>query len=181
LPADFRQFDYDTISDVVMHLRYTAADGGNKLQRVASDVVQQYINGAEELSRREGLFAFFDLKQDFSSEWYKASQPTAEATERLLPLGDVHERLPVFTMGHKPDQIQATDIYLFSTSPLTASAITLLQAGEECPFTDGIEVGTLKSLVIENTECPMIGWQLKVVDASTKLDQLWLVARYELK
>ncbi len=29
LPAAFRQFDYDSISDVVLHLRYTARDGGS--------------------------------------------------------------------------------------------------------------------------------------------------------
>ena len=29
LPARFRQFDYDTISDVILHVRYTARDGGS--------------------------------------------------------------------------------------------------------------------------------------------------------
>jgi hypothetical protein len=28
LPADVRQFDYNTISDAILHLRYTARDGG---------------------------------------------------------------------------------------------------------------------------------------------------------
>ena len=31
LADHFRQFDYDTISDVVLHLRYTARDGGEPL------------------------------------------------------------------------------------------------------------------------------------------------------
>jgi hypothetical protein len=28
MPREFRQFDYDTISDVILHLRYTAREGG---------------------------------------------------------------------------------------------------------------------------------------------------------
>ena len=181
LPEEFRQFDYDTISDVVMHLRYTAADGGDKLKQVAADVVKQYVKDVEALSRREGLFAFFDLKQDFSNEWYKAQQPPTEGAERMLLLGNIYEKLPVFTKGHKSDKIQATDIYLFSTVPLTASAIMLVQDQEEYSFTDGVEVGTLKSLVIKDTECPMTDWQLKISDASTKLDKLWLIVRYVLR
>ena len=33
LPADFRQFDYNTISDVILHIRYTARQGGSQLRR----------------------------------------------------------------------------------------------------------------------------------------------------
>lgn len=181
LPGEFRQFDYDTISDVVMHLRYTAVDGGDKLKQVAADVVQQYVKDAEDLSRREGLFAFFDLKQDFSNEWYKAAQPPAEATERLLSLGDLYERLPVFTKGHAPDKILATAIYLFSASPPPASPITLVRADEEFDFADGIEVGTMKSFKNEEISCQMKGWQLRIQDVKTELTKLWLVVKYELK
>lgn len=181
LPADFRQFDYDTISDVVMHLRYTAADGGDKLKQVAADVVQQYVKDGEELSRREGMFAFFDLKQDFSNEWYKAAQPPAEATERLLSLGNLYERLPVFTKGHAPDKIVATAIYLFSASPPPASPITLIRADEEFDFAEGIAVGTMKSFEIKDISCPMTRWQLRIQDVKTELTKLWLIVKYELK
>ena len=181
LPAEFRQFDYDSISDVVMHLRYTAVDGGDKLKRVAADVVQQYVKDVEELSRNEGLFAFFDLKQDFSNEWYKAAQPPAGATERLITLGDLHERLPVFTKGRQPGKIQATDLYLFTPAPLTASALTLVQAGEELAFTDGIALGAMKSFVIKDVACPMTSWQLRIQDVTTEVPKLWLIARYILK
>jgi len=135
----------------------------------------------EDLSRREGLFAFFDLKQDFSNEWYKAAQPPADGTERLLTLGDLYERLPVFTKGHATNKILANDIYLFSTSSLAASAIILVQAEEEHSFADGIEVGALKSLVIKEADCLMTDWQLKIAEASAKLEELWLVVRYVLK
>ena len=35
LSKQFRTFDYDTISDVILHLRYTARDGGQALSDAA--------------------------------------------------------------------------------------------------------------------------------------------------
>lgn len=35
LPGDFRQFDYATIADAILHLRYTARDGGMPLRQAA--------------------------------------------------------------------------------------------------------------------------------------------------
>ena len=37
LPHEFRAFDYGTISDVVVHLRYTARDGGQMLASGSRD------------------------------------------------------------------------------------------------------------------------------------------------
>ena len=34
LPSEIRQFDYDTISDVILHVRYTAREGGAGLKRI---------------------------------------------------------------------------------------------------------------------------------------------------
>jgi Tc toxin complex TcA C-terminal TcB-binding domain len=112
LPKEFRQFDYDTITDVVVRLRYTTLEGGDKLKRPASDSVLEYIRSVEELSREEGLFAAFDLKNDFSNEWYAASHPPAGATERVLMIDKLNEKLPIFTKGRSPAKIKATDIYL---------------------------------------------------------------------
>jgi len=51
----------------------------------------QFIKSVEELSRNEGLFAAFDLKHDFPNEWYKAMQPPADATKRVLMLNPIRE------------------------------------------------------------------------------------------
>ncbi|MCX9029027.1 MAG: hypothetical protein OIN86_12730 [Candidatus Methanoperedens sp.] len=42
LPADVRQFDYNTISDVILHLRYTARDGGEQLRKGASEKLKDH-------------------------------------------------------------------------------------------------------------------------------------------
>ncbi len=181
LPTEFRQFDYDSITDVIMQVRYTAEDGGDKLKKPAADSVQEYIKSVEELSRQEGLFAAFDLKHDFPNEWYKAMQPAAGATERLLTLKNLYERLPIFTKGREPAKIQAIDVYLFTPADLSASKFVLTRATDEFTFTDGVQVGTLKSFVIKDISCPITSWQLKVQDVTTEIDKLWLLVRYVLK
>jgi hypothetical protein len=165
LPKDFREFDYDSITDVVMHLRYTALDGGDKLKGVAEASVKNYVNGAVDLSQDEGLFAFFDLRHDFPNEWYKATQPPPGATERVMNLGNIYERLPVFTKAIKPENIKATEAYLFSSTP-TLPTISL----------NDIPLSPNPTYV----DFPMKDWQLKIDDVTTQLGQLWLVTRYTL-
>ena len=41
LPTAFRQFDYETISDVILHLRYTAREGGELLREQATATLQR--------------------------------------------------------------------------------------------------------------------------------------------
>jgi hypothetical protein len=106
-------------------------------------------------------------------------QPPAGATERILALGNVYERLPVFTKGTQPAKILATDICLFTSSALTAASLALVQNGSEYTFADGQAAGTMNSFVAKDVGT-MSNWQLKIKDVTTPLDQLWLVARYTL-
>jgi hypothetical protein len=179
LPKTFREFDYDSITDVVMHLRYTALDGGDKLKGVAEDWLTGYVKSVEDLSQDEGLFAFFDLRHDFPNEWYKATALSAGATERVIDLGAVFERLPFFTKRWKPDKIAATDVYLFASSGLSAGNLFLLQDTNEIAFSSGVAAGAFDGFVAHDVGA-MSKWQLEIKDVTTPLDQLWLVARYTL-
>jgi hypothetical protein len=181
LPDKFRQFDYDSITDVKMQIRYTAVDGGDKLKKAATESVQEYIKSVEELSREEGLLGTFDLKHDFANEWYKASQVAPGATDRVLTLKPLHERLPIFTNGREPNKIQATDVYLFTPATLAAASVLLSQNGDDVTFTDGPSIGTMKAFVAKDIELPMDSWQLTIRDRATLPDKLWMVTRYVMK
>ena len=176
LPNDFREFDYSSITDVVMHMRYTALDGGDKLRAPAEASVKHFVSNAVDLSQGEGLFALFDLRHDFPNEWYKSTQPLAGATERVIALGNVFERLPVFTKSRK---IQAADVYLFTTAA-PSGGFSLLQGADEFPIAGPQAVGTLTSFVAKDIGCPMSGWQIKIKDVKVNIDVLWLVVRYTL-
>jgi hypothetical protein len=181
LPAQFRQFDYDTISDVVLRLRYTALDGGDKLKRAAADTVQNYIRSVEDRSRDEGLFAAFDVIHDFSNEWYKANHPPAGATERVLTIGHLNDKLPIFTKGRPPAKIQATDVYLYASAPaLEASSLTATQGGNEITFTEGPATGGMKAFAAKDVGSAMDDLKLTIADTTTQIDKLWLLERYTL-
>ncbi|KAH8910494.1 hypothetical protein BR93DRAFT_988939, partial [Coniochaeta sp. PMI_546] len=47
LPDGFRQFDYSTISDVVLTIRYTSLDGGDKLRDIAAKTVSEWIKSTD--------------------------------------------------------------------------------------------------------------------------------------
>ncbi len=69
LPArsedDIRQFDYDTISDVILHIRYTAREGGELLRRGAMENLRALIGQGE----APGSMRLFSLRHEFPSEW----------------------------------------------------------------------------------------------------------------
>jgi hypothetical protein len=60
------QFNYSTISDVILHLRYTAREGGELLRSSAVSHIQETIQ-----ENASGLARFFSLNHDFQAEWHK--------------------------------------------------------------------------------------------------------------
>jgi len=51
----------------------------------------------------DGLFAVFDLINDFPNEWRNANDPPAGATERVLTINKLNnEKLAIFTKGREP-------------------------------------------------------------------------------
>lgn len=67
LSDQFRQFDYDTISDVILHLRYTAREGGSLLTQRATAELQGLLN---EFAGK-GQARLFSLRQEFPTEWQR--------------------------------------------------------------------------------------------------------------
>jgi hypothetical protein len=67
LPADVRQFDYDTISDVILHLRYTAREGGGLLKNGAVANLKTRIEEAQ----AAGSVRLFSVRHEFPTEWAK--------------------------------------------------------------------------------------------------------------
>lgn len=66
LPSMYRQFDYGTIADVVLTLRYTAREGGGQLRGKAVERVQDLVTAAD----TSGLVRLFSLRQDFPAQWH---------------------------------------------------------------------------------------------------------------
>lgn len=86
LPAAVAQFDFSTISDAVLHIRYTAREGGEALSAAATANLQSGINKGQTV----GSVRLFSVRHDFPSQWAKFQSvtiggaiPTAELTLSL--------------------------------------------------------------------------------------------------
>jgi hypothetical protein len=97
LPRQFRQFDYGTISDVILHLRYTSRDGGAELRDAATTYLSQQIDTAE----AAGMVRLFSIRHEFPSAWAKfiatkidGNIKTAELSLDLRP-----EHYPFWSRG----------------------------------------------------------------------------------
>jgi hypothetical protein len=65
LPSQVRTFDYTTISDVILHIRYTAREAGNPL---GSQATSELI-GMLDTAGQSGQTLLFCLRYDFPTEW----------------------------------------------------------------------------------------------------------------
>src|SRR5262249_34559588 len=66
--ADFSQLDYNTITDVVIHVRYTAREDAGAFKNAVVGNLRDYFspaNGATPSIR------MFNLRQEFPSQWHR--------------------------------------------------------------------------------------------------------------
>jgi Tc toxin complex TcA C-terminal TcB-binding domain len=191
LPSKFRQFNYSAITDVIMYVKYTSLDGGDKLKTIAAETVVDYVKALEAESQGIGIFAFFDLKSDFATEWYASlNQLNSGSTPlREMSLNNLSERLPIFTRAAQPNKIVVTSLALLgrgsTLSPGEAKA-TLQQpggGGQEADFQPGgldIELKELTAITSKGLQMPMTSWKLSLTGASASVEGLWLVVKYSL-
>ena len=90
LPAEFRQFDYNTISDVIIHMNYTAKEGGDDFKDIVNQQIRSSLNyWLDEVKReKQGLFRLFSLKQDFPNQLSDLLHSDSQAA--TLPIAQKH-------------------------------------------------------------------------------------------
>ncbi|MEZ4773647.1 MAG: neuraminidase-like domain-containing protein [Bacteroidia bacterium] len=109
-----RQFDYNTISDVIVHVRYTAREGGSTLRDEVQAGLKDLLNELKISSsaNETGLFRLFDLRHDFPNEWNKMLKSTD--TDKALTLKLEASRFPYLAQLAGPE-IEALTLYTDGT------------------------------------------------------------------
>ena len=69
LPTEVRQFDYNTISDVIVHVKYTAKEGGSGLKTAANGALRDQLELITQRLNQTGLHIAINMKHDLSKEW----------------------------------------------------------------------------------------------------------------
>jgi hypothetical protein len=192
LPTAMRSFDYSSITDVVLTIRYTSMDGGDKLASIASAVVSDYLKVVLDASAPggAGLFTFFDLRVDFASEWYRAGFGTLATGTRTMNLANVAARLPLYTATTPPGKIIATRVALLAKGDsFSASDVQITQSvdkpgltGATVNFKPGTNIDPLVGIVSgdDRLQLPITNWVLSVQQGSAGISGLWMVVRYSL-
>ena len=69
MPDKYRQFDYDTIADVILHINYTAREGGDTVRAAAVESIDEMlaIIGQNDI----GLARLFSMKAEFPNELHQ--------------------------------------------------------------------------------------------------------------
>ncbi|BBB92591.1 MAG TPA: neuraminidase-like domain-containing protein [Methylomusa anaerophila] len=65
----FTQFDYHSISDVIIHLQYTACEGGERLKAAAAKSLAKWLKTVDEELNESGLQVALNMKHDLPNEW----------------------------------------------------------------------------------------------------------------
>ena len=70
LPTEIKQFDYNTISDVIVHVKYTAREGGSGLKTGANAVLIDQLEAIKQGLIQNGLHVALNMKHDLPNEWH---------------------------------------------------------------------------------------------------------------
>jgi hypothetical protein len=90
------QFDYNTISDVILHIRYTAREGGTLLRNAAMKQIQDLV--AE--GQAAGSVRLFSVRHEFPGEWHRfKTQAPPPGQRRELALTLKPEHYPFWAQG----------------------------------------------------------------------------------
>ncbi|KAF5982605.1 toxin subunit [Fusarium coicis] len=185
LPTEIRKFDYDTISDVVVQIQYTAQEGGSLLRAAANEAVRKTSRAIKNQGTQDGYWAMFDLKNDFSNEWYMlAKRLTTEKKDASgrdivsqMKLGNIKDRLPFWS--RQQATLEVHDIVWVSKSSDIVQGISV--QGLEKPDDSDIKKATLgdhtvmtwKNLHFDD----LANWSLEVpfssIQEETKCSLCW--------
>jgi hypothetical protein len=118
LPKENNAFDFNTISDVVLHLKYTAREGGDMLRRAAQQSQKDMLTDDQNTPHAR----LFSLKHEFPTEWYRFLHPTdLNATDQTMQMDLSMERFS-FQFRGKSLQISSVELFLSFKDPQQSNA-----------------------------------------------------------
>jgi len=105
-PADgFPLFDYNTITDIILHFQYTARQGGGLLQKGA-------VDNLNDLLKETGNSRLLSMKHEFPTEWHRFISHDVQQNGRALLKFDLQEEHYPFWSKGKVNSIDKIEVFL---------------------------------------------------------------------
>jgi hypothetical protein len=86
LPSQLRMFDYATISDIILHISYTARDDDDFRKTVETNIVDTLTHYAS----HDGMYRLFSLRHDFPDAFHQLLTVAGTAQQTHVKLGREH-------------------------------------------------------------------------------------------
>ena len=175
------QFDYDTISDVVFHIRYSARDGGEILREGAKDAVVSLLRD----SQAAGTVRLFSVRHEFPSEWARfLSQEPSQSQRFEFSLDLEPEHYPFWSrdrLGGSPH------VELLARSP--ENTITIFAEAEDSEndsssttdqdaLTKDQRMGGLLRGTLKNGVPDTPAGKLRVFLSTKSISEMWLAVQW---
>jgi hypothetical protein len=125
LSNEYRQFDYDTISDVILHMRYTSREAGATLKTEVLKQIDTAVDNIAIATSQTGLFHFISMKREFGNAFHQFLNPVGKA-EHNTTITMSKTRLPFIFQNKIPDikdvfvllKLRVVSLYNSTESPL---------------------------------------------------------------
>lgn len=185
LPADPSkgepaQFDYNTISDVILHIRYTAREGGALLRNAAMAQIKQLI----EEGKAAGSARLFSVRHEFPGEWHRfKTQTPLPGQRRELALTLKPEHYPFWAQG-RLNSVSRIDLLARSEKEPAPASIEVADGAGDAASKDTLAKDTaLGNLLVGRlTNIPLPDkptGDLRLYFDSADLSDLWLAVQWQ--
>ncbi len=118
LPKATNHFDFETISDCILHVNYTAREGGEALRKLAIEAIvppiphDQFSSVASaDLPDQSGLMRLFSIRHEFLDDWHRFLHPDPEAMAHTLNLDIAPDRFP-FPYQGRDIKLESMELFL---------------------------------------------------------------------
>jgi len=109
LPDQFRQFDYDSLLDGIMHMRYTARDGGDVFKAdVEANLLAELRKNLTEENKSNGIGVLISAKSEFTNAWHAFLNPEDDQSEHILEI-DFSQGVPYVLR----DKIEIANMHMY--------------------------------------------------------------------
>jgi len=169
LPSASNSVDVNSVNDVILHIRYTAREGGTALASAARDTLKSILKPAAGAS----LFRLFSVRHEFPENWHRF---ITGADTTLGPLDVSRRRFPLLFAGKQISVLKDRDYHVVDRTGISPVPIVT---------TAGVEVELRDPAVAErltiNTRKQGIALTIDRTNAEELPTDLLMVCRYKVE
>ncbi|MDB5200365.1 MAG: hypothetical protein JWO92_2328 [Chitinophagaceae bacterium] len=143
---DFKNFDMDTISDVILHVRYTARQGGKVLANtVKTQLISNFDNIIKTAQNGIGFFKLVSMKSEFPTELHRLLH--SAAAPHKVDMGFGANNVPYWLSGKTLEfdgAASAQWVYIKFKPGQNVNINTMQLNGQQVDFAPPASLGELK-------------------------------------